>query len=80
VYGRLVVGGVLGGDVAWLLERAPKEVTLSTLPRALLAVTGQRTWATQVGLAMSLGLIVLSLSAEVDGANLVMNGTAPGLG
>jgi hypothetical protein len=43
VHGRLVAGGVLGGDAEQLLERASKEVTLFTLPRALLAVSGQRT-------------------------------------
>jgi hypothetical protein len=61
VYGRLVVGGVLGGDTAQLLERAPKEVALSTLPWGLLVATRQRTWSAQEVLATSLGLIVLFL-------------------
>jgi hypothetical protein len=38
--GGLIVGGMLGGNAARLLERAPEEVALSTLPRALLTVTG----------------------------------------
>jgi hypothetical protein len=41
VHGRLVAGGVLGGDAEQLLERASKEVTLFALPWALLAVSGQ---------------------------------------
>jgi hypothetical protein len=31
VHDHLVVGGVLGGDIAWLLERVPEEVALSAL-------------------------------------------------
>jgi hypothetical protein len=58
VCGRLVVGGMLGGDTARLLERVPEDVALSSLLRALLAATRQRTWATQVGLAMSLGPVL----------------------
>jgi hypothetical protein len=42
VYGRLVVGGVLGGDAVRLLEHAPKEVALPTLSRVLLVATGTR--------------------------------------
>jgi hypothetical protein len=64
VYGRLVVGGVLGGDTAWLLEHTPDEVALSTLPQALVAVTVQHTWAAQLGLAMSPGLITLCVGAH----------------
>jgi hypothetical protein len=61
VHDRLIVGGVLGSDSLRLPKRVPKEVPLSTLSRALLAASGQRNWATQVGLAVSLGLIVPSL-------------------
>jgi hypothetical protein len=61
VHGHLVVGGVLGGDALRLPERAPEEVAQSASPRALLTVGRQRNWATQVGLAVSLGLIVSSL-------------------
>jgi hypothetical protein len=51
-----------GGDTMRLLKRAPNEVALSALPWALLTMSGQRAWATQVGLAMSLGLVTPSLS------------------
>jgi hypothetical protein len=61
VHGHLIVGGVLDGDTAWLLKRALEEVALSALAWALLTPTGQHAWATQVGLAMSLWLIVPSL-------------------
>jgi hypothetical protein len=61
VCGHLVVGGMLGGDVTWVLERAPKEVALAALPRALPIATGHPAWAAQVGLATSLGLIAPSL-------------------
>jgi hypothetical protein len=40
VHDLLVAGGVLGGDTARLLEHASEEVTLFTLPWALLAATG----------------------------------------
>jgi hypothetical protein len=40
VHDLLVAGGVLGGDTVWLLEHASEEVTLFTLPWALLAATG----------------------------------------
>jgi hypothetical protein len=46
VHDHLIVGGVLGGNALWLPERAPEEVALSASPRALLAVSGQRNWAT----------------------------------
>jgi hypothetical protein len=86
VYGRHVVGG----DATRLLEHAPKEVALSALPLALFIATGQRAWAAQVRLAMSLGSSRHpchghnrardTKSAEGDGANLVMDGTTPSLG
>jgi hypothetical protein len=43
VYGRLVVGGMLGANTVQLLERAPEEVAMSTLTRALVTVIGQHT-------------------------------------
>jgi hypothetical protein len=61
MYGRLIVGGVLGVDVAWLLERAPKEVDVSTLLWSFLTATGHRAWAAQVGQATSMGLITPSM-------------------
>jgi hypothetical protein len=61
VHDCLVVGGVLGGDALRLPERGPKEVALTASPWALLTASGQRNWAAQVGLAMSLGLVVPSL-------------------
>jgi hypothetical protein len=57
VCGQLVVGG----DTTRLPEHAPEEVALSTLPQALLTVTGQCAFAAQVGLAMSLRLVMPSL-------------------
>jgi hypothetical protein len=58
VHDHLVVGGMLGGDSLWLPEHAPKEVALSASSWALLAASGQRNWAIEVGLAASLGLIM----------------------
>jgi hypothetical protein len=57
VHGGLIVGGVLGGNTARILECALDEVPLSTMPCALLAANGQRSWAAQVGLTTSLWLI-----------------------
>jgi hypothetical protein len=41
VHEHLLVGGVLGGDALRLPDSSPKEVALSTSPRALLVVSGQ---------------------------------------
>jgi hypothetical protein len=42
---HLIAGGVLGGDATWLLERVPKEVATSVLPRALRTALGPAlTW------------------------------------
>jgi hypothetical protein len=84
VCGHLIVGGVLGGDTTWLLECDPEEVALFVLPQAVFAAIGQSAWATQVGLATSLGLVMPSLprhsgawdvkSAEGNGTNFVVDG------
>jgi hypothetical protein len=42
VCGCRIVGGMLSGDTTRLLERAPGEVALFALPRALIAAIGQR--------------------------------------
>jgi hypothetical protein len=57
-YDRLMAGGVLGGDDAWLLEHAFEEVTLFALLRALLVSTRQRAWVALVSLATNLCLAV----------------------
>jgi hypothetical protein len=54
---RLVAGGVLGGDVMWLLERSSEEVAMSALPWALPMATGQRAWVALLSLATNLRLI-----------------------
>jgi hypothetical protein len=53
---RLLASGALDDDAVWLLERVPKEVAMSALPRALRTVLGQSTLATLVSLAARLGL------------------------
>jgi hypothetical protein len=55
---RLVAGGVLGGDVVQLLERASEEVVVFTLPLALLTATGQCAWVALVSMATNLRLAV----------------------
>jgi hypothetical protein len=67
VHDHLIVGAVLGGDALRLPKCAPKEFVLSASLWALLTVSRQRNWAAQVGFAMSLGLIVLSLLAPQRG-------------
>jgi hypothetical protein len=51
----LVSSGVLGGNAAWILKRAPEEVAMSTLLRALRVVLGQRGHITLARLAANLG-------------------------
>jgi hypothetical protein len=57
VHDRLIVGGVLASDAAWLFERASKRVSLFASPSALLTVTGQRAWVPRVRLKPNLGFI-----------------------
>jgi hypothetical protein len=58
---RLIIGGVLGGDAARLLERVPEEVVVSVLARVPHAALWQHTHATLVSLTVSHGLNTLAL-------------------
>jgi hypothetical protein len=57
----LISSGVLGGNAAWLFERAFEEVTLSVLSWPLFTATRQRTWVALVSSAMNRRLIASSL-------------------
>jgi hypothetical protein len=60
VHDRLIDGGVLGGDAARFLKRAPEEVAMSALPWTLPIVIGQCAWAVLVRLATCLGVSMMS--------------------
>jgi hypothetical protein len=89
-HGHLTAAGALGGDAAWLLKRAPEEVIMSALPRALHVAFEQRAHATLASLAVNLWFATPSLPlpwrgmgqefSRGDGANLIMDGIAMGLG
>jgi hypothetical protein len=58
---HLIAGGALGGDATQLLERAPEEVMMSALLRALCTAFGWHTHASLVGLVVNLRFIASSL-------------------
>jgi hypothetical protein len=58
---RLIVGGVLGSNAAWLLEHASEEVVMSALPWALRAAFEQCACAPLASLALNLGFVTLTL-------------------
>jgi hypothetical protein len=64
-HGHLIAGGVLGDDVVWVLERASDKITLSTLPRALLVVSGQHAGATLASLVTNLRFVAPSLPSPL---------------
>jgi hypothetical protein len=58
---RLVAGGALGGDAAWLLKLISKEVVMSVLSWDLRITLGQHASATLASVVVSLGLTVPAL-------------------
>jgi hypothetical protein len=64
---HLIDGGALGGDAARLLERAPEEVAMSILSRALCATFRWCARSFLAGLVVNLRFVALSLSLPWHG-------------
>jgi hypothetical protein len=60
-FGRLIAGGVLGGDVVLLLSGVPENVIVCTLSWVPCATFGSRTYATLASMSVSLGFGALAL-------------------